>query len=92
MPLGGRAQQAVSPVVGVLLPNPKITAFGDPATRAAHQATKAIPIIAMSDDIVGSGPRSAGLPIEFLPTRHAFEPSSGTARYAASRKGSAHER
>jgi len=70
MPLGVRAQQAVPPVVGVLRSNPKITAFSDPATRAAHQATKAIPIIAMSDDIVGSGPRSAGLPIEFFPTSH----------------------
>jgi ABC-type uncharacterized transport system substrate-binding protein len=32
-----------------------IVTFGDPATRAAQQATKTIPIIAMSDDIVGSG-------------------------------------
>jgi putative ABC transport system substrate-binding protein len=32
-----------------------IVTFGDPATRAAQQATKTIPIIAMCDDIVGSG-------------------------------------
>jgi ABC transporter substrate binding protein len=32
-----------------------IVTFGDPATRAAQQTTKIIPIIAMSDDIVGSG-------------------------------------
>src|SRR5689334_1910833 len=108
MPLGARAQQAVTPVIGVLRPNPKnvnetfvepfgrymraigwqeggnirfqfvwaegrnerlpalasdlvaqqvdiIMAFGDPATRAAQQATKIIPIIAMTDDMVGSG-------------------------------------
>jgi ABC-type uncharacterized transport system substrate-binding protein len=32
-----------------------IVTFGDPATRAAQQATSAIPIVAMTDDMVGSG-------------------------------------
>ena len=32
-----------------------IVAFGDPATRAAQRATAAIPIVAMTDDMVGSG-------------------------------------
>jgi putative tryptophan/tyrosine transport system substrate-binding protein len=32
-----------------------IVTFGDPATRAAQRATAAIPIVAMTDDMVGSG-------------------------------------
>jgi putative ABC transport system substrate-binding protein len=32
-----------------------IVTFGDPATGAAQQATSAIPIVAMTDDMVGSG-------------------------------------
>jgi len=32
-----------------------IVAFGDPATRAAQRATAAIPIVAMTDDMVGGG-------------------------------------
>ena len=32
-----------------------IVTFGDPATRAAQHATAAIPIVAMTDDMVGSG-------------------------------------
>jgi ABC-type uncharacterized transport system substrate-binding protein len=32
-----------------------IVTFGDPATRAAQRATSAIPIVAMTDDMVGSG-------------------------------------
>jgi putative ABC transport system substrate-binding protein len=32
-----------------------IMAFGDPAIRAAQQATRTIPIIATTDDLVGSG-------------------------------------
>jgi putative ABC transport system substrate-binding protein len=32
-----------------------IVTFGDPATRAAQRATPAIPIVAMTDDMVGSG-------------------------------------
>jgi putative ABC transport system substrate-binding protein len=32
-----------------------IVAFGDPAIRAAQRATAAIPIVAMTDDMVGSG-------------------------------------
>jgi hypothetical protein len=32
-----------------------IITFGDPAIRAAHRATQAIPIVGMTDDMVGSG-------------------------------------
>jgi putative ABC transport system substrate-binding protein len=32
-----------------------IIVFGDPSTRAAQQATKTIPIVAMTDDMLGSG-------------------------------------
>jgi putative tryptophan/tyrosine transport system substrate-binding protein len=32
-----------------------IVTFGDPATRAAQRATAVIPIVAMTDDMVGSG-------------------------------------
>ena len=32
-----------------------IVTFGDPAIRAAQHATKAIPIVGMTDDMVGSG-------------------------------------
>jgi ABC-type uncharacterized transport system substrate-binding protein len=32
-----------------------IITFGDPAIRAAQRATKAIPIIGMTDDMIGSG-------------------------------------
>lgn len=32
-----------------------VIVFGDPATRAVQQATKSIPIVAMTDDMVGSG-------------------------------------
>jgi putative tryptophan/tyrosine transport system substrate-binding protein len=32
-----------------------IVTFGDPATRAAQRATSVIPIVAMTDDMVGSG-------------------------------------
>ena len=32
-----------------------IMVFGDPATRAAQQATSSIPIVAMTDDMLGSG-------------------------------------
>src|SRR5262249_17158359 len=32
-----------------------IVTFGDPAIRAAQRATAAIPIVAMTDDMVGSG-------------------------------------
>ena len=32
-----------------------IITFGDPATRAAQRATSVIPIVAMTDDMVGSG-------------------------------------
>jgi putative tryptophan/tyrosine transport system substrate-binding protein len=32
-----------------------IIVFGDPATRAAQQATRSIPIVAMTDDMLGSG-------------------------------------
>ena len=32
-----------------------IIAFGDPAIRAAQRATKTIPIVATTDDLVGSG-------------------------------------
>jgi ABC-type uncharacterized transport system substrate-binding protein len=32
-----------------------IVTFGDPAIRAAQQATQTIPIVGMTDDVVGSG-------------------------------------
>jgi len=32
-----------------------IVTFGDPAIRAAQRATQAIPIVGMTDDMVGSG-------------------------------------
>jgi putative ABC transport system substrate-binding protein len=32
-----------------------IIVFGDPSTRAAQQATRSIPIVAMTDDMLGSG-------------------------------------
>src|SRR5262252_11101182 len=32
-----------------------IVSFGDPAIRAAQRATQAIPIVGMTDDMVGSG-------------------------------------
>ena len=32
-----------------------VIVFGDPATRAMQQATTSIPIVAMTDDMVGSG-------------------------------------
>ena len=32
-----------------------IVALGDPAVRAAHQATRSIPIVAIADDLVASG-------------------------------------
>jgi ABC-type uncharacterized transport system substrate-binding protein len=32
-----------------------IISFGDPATRAAQRATQSIPIVAMTDDMIGSG-------------------------------------
>jgi putative ABC transport system substrate-binding protein len=38
-----------------------IVAFGDPAIRAAQRATQAIPIVGMTDDMIGSG-LAASLP------------------------------
>jgi len=37
-----------------------ILAGGDAAVRAAQQATTSIPILALTDDMVGQGPRPAG--------------------------------
>src|SRR5262249_48553172 len=42
---GGGARQNVDLII----------TFGDPAIRAAQRATQAIPIVGMSDDMVGSG-------------------------------------
>lgn len=32
-----------------------ITAAGDPAVRAVHEATKSVPVLAISEDLVGGG-------------------------------------
>jgi putative ABC transport system substrate-binding protein len=43
------ASELVSRKVDVIIP------FGDPAIRAAQNATQSIPIVAMTDDMIGSG-------------------------------------
>jgi putative tryptophan/tyrosine transport system substrate-binding protein len=52
----GHAERLPELAQALVADNPSvIVALGDPATRAAQQATHSIPIVAMTDDLVASG-------------------------------------